>query len=69
MKNIKKFGKGWAVFILIGVGVGIFVAHVVGPAFDLDKFAIIAIAVVSGIILASLYWIFVKSRKKKDEKK
>ncbi len=68
MENIKKFAKSLVVPILIGIGIGIFVALVVGPALNLDRFAIGATTAVSAATLASLWWIFVEVRKEKNEK-
>lgn len=68
MEKIKKFAKSLIVPVLIGMGIGIFVAHVVGSIFNLDRFTIGAIAAVSTGVSLSWWWIFVEYSKKKDEK-
>ncbi len=65
--KLKKFAKSLVVPVLIGMGIGIFVARVVGPVFNLDRFTIGATAAVSAGVLLSWWWIFIESRKKKNE--
>ena len=64
MKGVKKFVRGLVIPVLIGIAMGIFIARVVGPAFDLGRQEIAITTALTASVFVVIYLI-ITTRKKK----